>query len=114
MFLAHRLAWAFVFGDFPDSGIDHINGDKVDNRIVNLRLASQSQNMQNLSGTGSGFSGLRGAYFEKLIQKWRAYINVGGSRTWLGCFDTKEEAHQAYLLAKTGLHKFSPSPRGAA
>ena len=68
------------------------------------------EQMQNKSLYKSNTSGLTGASFHKRIGKWQAYINVDKRRKCLGYFDTAEEAHAAYLKAKTELHLFQPSP----
>ena len=102
---AHRLIWFMVHGKFPVDMLDHINGNTLDNRISNLREATQQQNMQNQtkarSDNKSGFMGItpsRG--------RFRARIKLNGRSKHLGCFDTPEEAHEAYLAAKRELHDF--------
>ena len=100
---AHRLAWLYVMGEFPKGDIDHINGDRADNRISNLRAASRSENMQNLKGahkdSATGFLGVH-----KHRNKFSAQIMVGGVKHRLGTFDTPTLAHEAYLEAKRRLH----------
>ena len=86
-YLAHRLAWLYVHGEWPQLSIDHINMDKTDNRISNLRLASKSQNAFNTDKHRSA-SGIRGVYFQKNTKKWRVKF---GNRH-IGYFDSKEEA----------------------
>lgn len=103
VYKAHRLAWLYVHGCWPDQLIDHINGCPSDNRIDNLRLASPSINMQNQRrGHLTGKSGLLGAQFVR--GKWVSKINVNQTRKWLGTFDTAEQAHAAYITAKRLLH----------
>jgi citrate synthase len=76
---AHRLAWLYVHGEWPNDQIDHINGDKVDNRISNLRAATPSQNKQNARKARSDSrSGLIGAIWSSRQNKWRAVIMVEG------------------------------------
>lgn len=107
LYPSHRLAWLYVHGEFPAEGLDHINGDKCDNRINNLRLASPSENLQNIRGPFAGnISGLLGASFHKQCNRWSAAIRTKGKRTYLGLFSTPEAAHQAYLNAKRELHPF--------
>lgn len=108
---AHRLAWLYVYGYLPENQIDHINGDKSDNRISNLREATNSENRQNTTAKTSSASGLRGVSFKKAVNKWRAYISIDKKQFHLGYFDDKNKAHEAYLLAKAKIHKFNPVPR---
>ena len=85
----HRLAWFYVYGEFPKEQLDHINRNRTDNRITNLREATRSQNMAN---SNSKKNKLKGAFWNKQTQRWMALIN-------LGSFDTAEEAHAAYCSA---------------
>jgi hypothetical protein len=91
---AHRLAWLYLRDEWP-SEIDHINGQRNDNRIGNLRLASRLENMANQSrhrDSTSQFKGVR----QNQTGKWFARIQVAGKRLYLGTFDTAEEARAAY------------------
>lgn len=106
--LAHRLAWVFMYGDFDlPNLIDHINGDKEDNRISNLRPATKVMNGQNRRSAQSNnrSSGLLGVAYIDHTRKFTAYIDKGGKRTYLGLFKRKEDAHQAYLEAKRSMHE---------
>lgn len=104
---AHRLAWLYVHGKWPDGDIDHINHDKTDNRIENLRDVSRSTNAENLIGAKSHnrSSGLLGVSWHKAAAKWSASIQTEGVPRHLGLFQTKREAHDAYLKAKRSLHQ---------
>ena len=111
IFLAHRLAWLYEFGEVPSKNIDHINGDKKDNRISNLRSVTQSVNLQNQrkakgNRTHSKFLGVslanKGSCKEKPYQ---ARIVVNSKAIYLGTFDTEENAHKAYILAKRKYHE---------
>ena len=105
---AHRLAWLYVYGCWPEKQIDHINGERADNRISNLRDVGCELNSQNkLSAMKTSKSGLLGVYFDKSHKKWRAEIIANSRRHRLGRFDTAEEAHAAYLGAKAVLHPSS-------
>lgn len=105
-YLAHRLAWLYIHGEFPEQ-IDHMNCNRGDNRIANLRPCSQKQNTQNIRGAHcDSYTGLLGIY-SLPSGRFRARIMVDGVSKHLGCFDTKEAAYNAYLLAKTQLHSFT-------
>ena len=106
-YLAHRLAWLYVHGEWPKHDIDHINGDRTDNRIANLRVGTHAQNMQNRRRPQAGSrSGLIGASWDTHAGKWRAGVQLNGERIHIGMFDSAEEAHRAYLLEKRRLHVF--------
>jgi hypothetical protein len=98
----HRLAWLLHYGAFPEDGleIDHINHDRTDNRICNLRAVTKSVNQHNVSGARpQNKLGLLGV--SKANNKYQAEIVMPGSkRKYLGVFDTPELAHEAYLAAK--------------
>ena len=105
---AHRLAFLYMTGELPPDVVDHINGVKDDNHWCNLRLATQSENMQNLRGPMSNStSGMLGVGWDKRRKKWQARIRVNNAVRHLGYFDTAQEAHAAYLKAKAELHPFS-------
>ncbi|MBV8060461.1 MAG: HNH endonuclease [Alphaproteobacteria bacterium] len=95
----HRLAWLYVYGEYPTCQIDHINCIKNDNRIDNLRLATNSQNKCNSKVRKDSQSGIKGVTEDKRTGRWRAHICLNGKRTWLGFFATKEEAHKARIAA---------------
>lgn len=98
-YLAHRLAWYFVHGKWPDKQIDHINGIKTDNRISNLRLATHSQNVRNRPAYKNTASGRKGVYWHSQNKKWQALIVINGRNKSLGLFEDKEEASRAYDAA---------------
>lgn len=107
-YFAHRLAWLYVHGRWPDEFIDHINGDRSDNRIANLRECSAAQNSQNLAKQYNKHR-LTGVVPWK--KRFQAKICVNHKRINLGSFKTEEEAHAAYLAAKAKYHDFNPVPR---
>jgi hypothetical protein len=101
---AHHLAWLYTYGVLPKQ-LDHINGNKQDNSINNLRLATTAENNQNehraRKHNKSGFLGVVPAR-----GKFAAYIRINYKCKFLGYFETPEEAHQVYLEAKRELHSF--------
>jgi hypothetical protein len=111
IFLAHRLAWLYEFGEVPSKNIDHINGNKKDNRIENLRSVTQAVNVQNIRKTKgirthSQFLGVSLANKGSCKEKpYKARIVVNSKEIHLGTFDTEENAHQAYVQAKRKYHE---------
>ena len=94
-YLAHRLAWFYVYGDWPVMDIDHVNRNRKDNRIANLRLATRKQNNANRPGVAkSGFKGVVQTKYG-----FRAAISIDNSFKSLGTHKTAEEAHAAYCRA---------------
>jgi hypothetical protein len=103
-YLAHRLAWAMHYGEIPENmQIDHINGDRSDNRISNLRLATHEENCRNSKPRKHNKTGIKGV--RRMRSKWAARIRVNNKEIWLGCYDTPEEASSAYQKAAAELHK---------
>jgi hypothetical protein len=100
----HRLAWLYVTGEWPAARLDHINGQRDDNRFENLRVASLSENMRNRKTNYTSTTGLKGVQPRK-SGRWAARIMVdGGRRIHIGTFDTAEEAHAAYCVAAERHH----------
>jgi len=97
-YMAHRLAWLYIHGEWPKQQVDHINGCKTDNKIDNLRDVSQSENMLNQSKPRNGK--LLGVSWHKTTQKWSARLQINKKVNSLGYFDNEIMAHQAYLEAK--------------
>lgn len=105
LYKAHRLAWLYITGNWPENYIDHINGVKNDNRIGNLRDVTSSENNQNQrKSCANNKSGLLGVSWYKAMNKWNAQIELDGKRTHLGYFTDKHEAHNAYLTKKREIH----------
>ena len=103
-YLAHRLAWLYVYGEEPNGVIDHINGDGTDNRISNLRRATVCQNLQNVKTPITNKSGVKGVYFWSAGEKWRAQIRAFGKTHYLGQFDDFESAVNARKTAELRFH----------
>ena len=92
-FRAHRLAWALANGEHPSHEIDHINGNPLDNRLVNLRAAKAMDNARNRSLRVDNKHGVPGLLWWEDRQKWSASIGVGGGKAKsLGFYETKDEA----------------------
>lgn len=92
-YLAHRLAWLYVHGKWPKNQIDHINRDKKDNRILNLRDVSNSTNQLNIGLRSHNSSGVTGVVKSaKPHRPWAAQINRNNKKIFLGYFQTIEEA----------------------
>lgn len=105
LYLAHRLAWMLTYGGWPLGDIDHINGDRADNRIANLRDVTRSINQQNLKrARRDNQTGLLGVKKTR-CDSFEARINLGGRYIHIGTFPTAEAAHNAYLTTKRDHHQ---------
>ena len=96
----HRVIWIYVTGVVPSGQIDHINGVRDDNRWLNLRDVSRAYNQQNRDT----LTKMVGTSWNRLNNNWRAQININNKVTYLGSFNTQEEAYHAYLEAKQSHH----------
>ncbi len=110
---AHRLVWFWVTGAWPPEDIDHINMDRSDNRIANLRLATRAENRTNTRAQSNSKSGIKGVSFDKVNNLWRVNITKDGKTKNLGRFLTLEEAvavRQRHAIALFGefVNKSSP------
>lgn len=100
----HRLAWLFVYGEIPKSQIDHINGNKSDNRICNLRIATNSQNSMNKPISAANTSGHKGVSFNRIAGLWQAYAQKDGKRYSGGYHKTVDAASAAAFELRGRLH----------
>jgi hypothetical protein len=91
-YLAHRLAWLYMHGCWPDNEIDHINLNRCDNRLCNLRLATRSQNCQNRKLPSHNTSGVLGVHWHSEANKWEAKIFKHRKCIYLGLFEDLELA----------------------
>jgi hypothetical protein len=97
--LAHRLAWLYMTGKWPKEQVDHIDGNRANNAIANLRECSARQNHWNKRTLSNNKSGLKGAWYNKHDKCWQSAIVVDGVWKRIGRFRTAEEAHAAYCKA---------------
>lgn len=103
-YLAHRIAWLHFYGEWPDGVIDHIDGNKANNQISNLRSVTQSVNAQNKRKASTrNKSGFLGVSVHR--NKFRSGIKASGKHISIGVFQSAEAAHEAYVNAKRELHE---------
>jgi hypothetical protein len=100
--MAHRLAWYYVHGEWPERFLDHANGVKTDNRLANLRQATQGQNNNNRRAWGK--SAFKGVSWSSAHGKWAACIQANKVKKHLGFFTDEREAAEAYIFASIELH----------
>lgn len=100
---AHRLAWLYVHGRWPTHYIDHIDGNKANNRIENLREATKTENCRNTWIRSDNTSGYKGVHLFARTQRWSAAIHENGRKIHLGYFCTAEDAARAYEAAASKL-----------
>lgn len=105
-YYAHRIIWRMATGEIPNE-VDHINGDKIDNRLVNLRSATRETNGRNLSIKSNNTSGVNGVYWNKKDRRWVAYGKLDHRMVVIGRFKEKQEASAARQLwsAANGFHE---------
>jgi len=96
---AHRIALAITTGAWPFGEIDHINGDKSDNRLSNLREVTHQQNCMNRAKARNNKSGFVGVSWHSAAKKWQCHLSIGGKGVYLGLFESPEDAHNAYKEA---------------
>lgn len=95
----HRVAWFMIHGEWPNGELDHINGDRADNRICNLREATKFQNQGNRKRNSNSKSGIKGVIWNKRLQKWEVQIQCENKPRYLGLFHDIEEAAAVYAKA---------------
>ena len=115
LYQEHNLVWLYFNGVMLPGNIDHINRNRIDNRISNLRIATRSQNNMNKTIQSNNTSGYTGVYKRKDTGKWTCYIGkdkkfkngklIKSGRVYLGCFETKEEAVNCRRLKQKELFK---------
>ena len=113
-YAAHRLAWLYVYGVWPAKQLDHRYGVRDDNRIGELREATNAENAQNRKLRRDNKSGHQGVTWSPRERRWKASIKSLGENRNLGSFATLEEAVAARQAAKAQLHEFQPFERETA
>jgi hypothetical protein len=111
LYLAHRIAWLYMTGQWPEAQIDHINGVRDCNKWLNLRQATPAQNQQNRGVDRNNKSGHPGVSWYEPGKKWRARITASGREISIGYFDSVVDASKARAKAKMRLHEFCPIVR---
>lgn len=106
---AHRLAWMYMYGEFPPAQIDHIDQRKGNNSIFNLRPATRSENLQNVGRRRDNHSGHKGVSWHTKTGKWQARIRINNVRLYLGVFTELADAAAAYAAAAARLHPYRPA-----
>lgn len=104
IYKAHRVIWAIYHGHWPEEFIDHINMDTTDNRIVNLRAATRSENGRNRDAQKNSTSGAKGIYWHKPSGRWMARARLEGKTYYMGFHITKEQAMEAYKVGIDKVH----------
>lgn len=108
-YLAHRLAWLYLYGEWPPYQVDHINRDRTDNKANNLRLATnRSEQMQNQNIRKDNTSGHQGVRWYSPYKKLVAYITVNKKRKTIGYFLNIEDAITARKIFKKEFHIYNP------
>ena len=100
--LAHRVAWAIHYGRWPAAFVDHVNGDSLDNRLLNLREATHAENMRNRKTHAHSAIGVKGVARDG--SGFRSSISLNGVRSRLGQFRSISEAFTAYEKAAVAMH----------
>jgi len=103
-YLAHRLAWKIMTGADPDDQVDHKDTNRANNRWLNLRPATNGQNIQNSKLRSDNVSGVKGVTWEGDRRKWRAVVTVNGKPKRLGRFDLLEHAEAVVVGARLAAH----------
>jgi len=104
-YLSHKLAWLYVYGEWPTLEIDHRDGLKSNNRITNLREATRIQNSRNSKTSSSNTSGFKGVHWKSKIKKWAATITFNRKKQHLGYFTSPQSASETYEARATELFR---------
>lgn len=91
-YLSHRLAWLYIYGYFPETDIDHIDQDKANNKLSNIRVVSRQCNMRNTHLQANNTSGIKGVAWHKPSNRWMVRIKVNKKELYLGLVKYKNDA----------------------
>lgn len=105
-YIVHRIIWLYFYGEWPES-IDHINGVRDDNRIINLRNVSQQENLRNRALTSRSQTGIHGVHWRSIRNKYRSYIAHNHKFVTLGHFD---DFFEACCARKSAEHRYGYHP----
>lgn len=108
----HRLAWFYSFGVWPDGEIDHINRNKSDNRICNLRIIGHSENAQNKIAQSNSKSGIKGVFWQRDIRRWKVIVRVSRKTVHNRSFVFLHDAIFDSIEAYKKYHEFNPYTEG--
>jgi hypothetical protein len=112
LYMGHRVAWLLTYGEWPKDQLDHIDRDKRNNRIANLRECDTAENHQNQDTvTRKGTSRYLGVCKPTDREGWRAQITVNGKQNYLGMYRCETAAYVAYCRAKPSTHTFVSADR---
>lgn len=112
LYYAHRLAWFYVYGEWPKL-LDHINRDRTDNRMSNLRLATRAENAMNVGLLKNNTSGVKGVSWCNTYKVWKAFIGVNGEIVILGSYRDKSLAIESRKRAERVFYREFASGCGA-
>jgi hypothetical protein len=102
-YAAHRLVWLIETGAMPEGELDHIDGNKLNNKFSNLRVVTRKQNCENKGAQRNNQLGLRGVSYNTRLKKYVAQIQHHGKNKYLGVFSDPQAARAAYILAEREL-----------
>ena len=106
-YLAHRIVWLLTYGKYPNGMIDHIDGNKLNNSIYNLRDVNESINKKNSKKYSNNTSGYAGVKFNKKYNRWSACYRSENKNFHIGSFDTAQEANKAVIKAREANGEFT-------